>query len=276
MQKAKSFPFSKMQKISETGVFMKRFSQFGRSAMKSYAHRDDYYMFVLLTEGSASVEIDFEIKELTPGNMIIVSPWQVHGKPSGELWQADGWMLAVSPEFLSESDIRAIEEYSISSCPFSPGESIIEDISELYAMLERYRENIIICNALAATVKSIVISSLDTCRKVISDRYLSITLQLRKQLDLHLAGKRSPSVYASMLNITEVYLNEAVKGATGLSAGAYIRNRIIVEAKRQLAYTSLPAKEIAFSLGYEDYAYFSRVFRKNVGKSPAEYRKNLK
>ena len=79
-----------------------------------------------------------------------------------------------------------------------------------------------------------------------------------------------------MLNISEVYLNEAVKESVGLSVGAYIRARIILQAKRQLAYTSLSAKEIAYSLGYEDYAYFSKLFRKNVGKSPSDYRKNLK
>ena len=79
-----------------------------------------------------------------------------------------------------------------------------------------------------------------------------------------------------MLNISEVYLNEAVKGATGLSVGAYIRNRSIIQARRQLAYTSMSVKEIAFALGYNDYAYFSKLFKKSVGKSPMEYRKNLK
>ena len=79
-----------------------------------------------------------------------------------------------------------------------------------------------------------------------------------------------------MMNISEVYLNEAVKGTTGLSAGAYIRSIVIMQAKRQFAYTSLSAKEIAYSLGYEDYAYFSKLFTRCTGKSPSEYRKNLK
>lgn len=111
---------------------------------------------------------------------------------------------------------------------------------------------------------------------MVSGRYRAITLRLRKLLDIHLVVEKNPSAYASMMNISEVYLNEAVKGATGLSVGAYIRNMVMVRAKRQLAYTSLSAKEIAYALGYEDYTYFSRLFAKCTGKSPSEYRKNLK
>ncbi len=87
---------------------------------------------------------------------------------------------------------------------------------------------------------------------------------------------KSPAAYALMLNISEVYLNEAVKGATGLNVSTYIRNRLMIQAKRQLAYSSLASKEIAYNLGYEDYAYFSRLFKKSAGVSPSEYRKNLK
>lgn len=276
MTKPKEIPVSIMRKISGSGVFVKRFGQFGKVAMRSYAHRDDYYMVVLLTDGSASVEVDFERKELTAGDILVISPWQVHGKPSDAEWNADGWMLAFSPEKLSESEARAIEQYSISSRPFSPGGGVVNDIASLCGMLERNRDDAGVCCALASAVKRFVISALTASASEGPGRYKAITLRLRKLLDTHLALEKSPSAYASMLNISEVYLNEAVKASTGLSAGAYIRAAVIVEAKRQLAYTSLPANEIAYGLGYEDYAYFSRLFKKNVGVSPAGYRRNLK
>lgn len=104
---------------------------------------------------------------------------------------------------------------------------------------------------------------------------MAITLSFRKLLDKYLTQEKSPAAYASMLNISEVYLNEAVKGATGLSVGAYLRSRIVIEAKRMLIYTSKSAKEIAYSLGYNDYAYFSRLFRKHAGMSPSEFAKTL-
>lgn len=82
MPKPADIPFSKMQKISRSGVFVKRLGHYGESMMRPDAHRDDYYIVVLLTAGSASVEIDFEKKELNAGELLMVSPWQVH-KPSG-------------------------------------------------------------------------------------------------------------------------------------------------------------------------------------------------
>ena len=276
MSKPRNIPFSKMENISVSGIFIKRFDRDGTTAMKSYAHRDDYYIFVLLTGGSASIEIDFERKELNSGDILIVSPWQVHRKPADGLWCADGWLVAFSPEMLSESEVRVIDEYSISPHTFSAGVNIVEDIVALCSMLERSSDNDYISNALASAVKCFVLSALDSPDKEISGRYTAITLKLRKLLDRHLTQEKSPAAYAAMLNISEVYLNEAVKCATGLSAGAYIRGRVIVQAKRQLTYTSLSAKEIAYSLGYDDYTYFSKLFRKCVGMSPSDYRKNLK
>lgn len=265
-----------MQKISASGVFVKRFGQSGRLPMKPYAHRDDYYILALLTEGNVAVEIDFKRKELQAGDILIVSPWQVHNRPEGEKWDADGWMLAFSPEMLTEQEAGIIEEYSISPSPFSPDDAVTDDVVTLCSMMDRNRENNAVFGALASAVKSIVLSTLNTDGTAVSGRYRAITLRLRKLLDIHLVAEKRPSAYASMMNISEVYLNEAVKGATGLSVGAYIRNMVMVRAKRQLAYTSLSAKEIAHALGYEDYAHFSKLFSKSIGMSPSEYRKNLK
>lgn len=276
MPKPKNIPFSQMQNISDSGVFIKRFGDNAKVAMKPYAHRDDYYIAVLLTEGTALVEIDFERIELTEGDILIISPWQVHSKPSGAVWQANGWMLAFSPELLSESETRLIEEYSISPYPFNPGKNIVADIDTLCSILERNEGKHSISVALASSIKSLVLSELNISDRSTSGRYRAITLKLRKLLEQQLTKEKSPVAYASMMCISEVYLNEAVKSATGLSAGEYIRSRAMIHARRQLTYSSLSAKEIAYSLGYDDYAYFSRLFKKHVGKSPSEYRKNLK
>lgn len=265
-----------MQKISPAGFFLKHFFQFWKIEMRPYAHRDDYYIIAMLTDGSAALEVDFERIQLKAGDILIVSPWQVHRKPSGEQWCADGWMLAFSPEFLTEREARAIEEYSISPHPLSPDENFVNDIVSLCVMLERNCGDDNVAGALAAAIKSIVLSAIAKSERGMIGRYMSITLSFRKMLDKHLAHEKGPAAYASMLNISEVYLNEAVKCATGLSVGAYIRSRLIIEAKRLLVYTSMSAKEIAYSLGFSDYSYFSRFFRKYVGISPSEYSKNLK
>lgn len=276
MPKPSDIPFSKMRDISDSGVFVKRFSQYGNVTMKAHAHRDDYYLVVLLCDGEATVEVDFEKMRLEKGDILIVSPWQVHNKPKDESWDASGWIIALTPEILSESETEDIENYSISPRPFSPGKDKASDIALLCEMSERNKGDQSIFVALASAVKSIVFSALDKSETAIKSRYKAIATQLKKLLDRHLIEEKSPSAYAAMMNISEVYLNEAVKGATGLSAGAYIRHTAIIKARRQLAYSSMSSKEIAYSLGYNDYAYFSKLFKKSVGMSPSDYRKNLK
>lgn len=276
MPKPRDIPFSSMKNISGSGVFVKRFDMSRQTEMKSFAHRDDYYMVVFLTDGSAAVEVDFERKELSAGNLLVISPWQVHAKPSEEEWRCAGWLLAFAPEVLSDMESRIIEEYSASAVPLSPGMDIISDMEALCSILEKNRDNSSISMSLASAVKSLVLPCIENSSGNISERYRKVVVKLRKLLDRHLAVTKSPAAYASMLNISEVYLNEAVKGVTGLNVGAYIRNKVMIQAKRFLAYSSLSSKEIAYRLGYDDSAYFSRLFRKCAGVSPSDYRKNLK
>jgi AraC family transcriptional activator of pobA len=54
-----------------------------------------------------------------------------------------------------------------------------------------------------------------------------------------------------------------------------IEARLMREARRQLAYTSLPVSTIAYTLGFGDPAYFSRVFGRVEGLSPRAFRERL-
>jgi AraC-like DNA-binding protein len=51
-----------------------------------------------------------------------------------------------------------------------------------------------------------------------------------------------------------------------------IKDRIILEAKRLLTYTQMSAKEIAYHLGYDDPAYFNRLFAQKVGDTTTNFR----
>lgn len=103
-------------------------------------------------------------------------------------------------------------------------------------------------------------------------RHAGIVLQLNSMLQTYITESHSPSYYADKLNLSPVYLNEVVKRVTGWSVSNYIRNEIVLRAKRLLYHTNLTAKEIASSLGFEDNAYFTRLFTKATGKSPLQFR----
>ena len=107
-------------------------------------------------------------------------------------------------------------------------------------------------------------------------RHIELILSFFHLLTEHIAISRSPSYYASLLHISPVYLNEIVKEVTGISTTSYIKNELILQAKRLLVHTDLAIKEISNRLGIDDYSYFSRIFTQTTGISPSMFRqKNL-
>ena len=105
-----------------------------------------------------------------------------------------------------------------------------------------------------------------------SHRHTEIMLQLRNLLAQHIAENHQPAFYASQLNISTVYLNEIVRKLTGLSTSSYIKNEIVLLAKRILARTDLSVKQIANQLGFEDWAYFTRLFTQATSITPTAFR----
>ena len=83
------------------------------------------------------------------------------------------------------------------------------------------------------------------------------------------------SDYAALLFVSPNYLTQIVRQATGKSAGVHIRQRVVLEAVRQVKLTGASMKEVAHNLGFDDYAHFSKFFKKAAGKSFTEIRKYL-
>lgn len=65
------------------------------------------------------------------------------------------------------------------------------------------------------------------------------------------------------------------KKATGLAPLEYVQNLRLEEAKQVLETTGLPIEEVAAAVGYEDIAFFRRLFRRRVGLTPAAYRRRF-
>lgn len=80
---------------------------------------------------------------------------------------------------------------------------------------------------------------------------------------------------AEKYSISVSYLSELLKEYLQLSFSEYISSKRIQKAKELLADDSLSIEQIAEQTGYNDYFYFTKVFKKNTGISPSKYRKNL-
>ena len=83
---------------------------------------------------------------------------------------------------------------------------------------------------------------------------------------------RSLSDYAQQLNVSKEHLRKVVKRCTGKGPLEWINEARILESKSLLFNTDLTVNEIAPRVGVEDPAYFSRLFKKNTGMTPIQYR----
>jgi len=106
--------------------------------------------------------------------------------------------------------------------------------------------------------------------------YQSVFSKFEKLVEEHFSKIKSATEYADLLNITQKHLNRIVKSITQKTTTEIITDRIVLEAKRQLLYTNKTLYEIAFDLGFTDYTYFSRLFKKQVTITASDFRKMYK
>jgi AraC family transcriptional activator of pobA len=82
--------------------------------------------------------------------------------------------------------------------------------------------------------------------------------------------------YAGQIGITAAHLNALCRQAVNQSALVLIHDRMLLEAKRSLVYTSMTVSVVSYSLGFADPAYFTRFFKRQTGMSPKEFRVQAK
>lgn len=100
----------------------------------------------------------------------------------------------------------------------------------------------------------------------------SLFLRFRKLLEQYYTEWKSVTAYADKLCVTPNHLSVSIKRETGRPASAHIQQRIMLEAQRLLANHDTPLKEIAYQLGFDDVAHFSKLFKRCHGVSFSHFK----
>jgi len=79
---------------------------------------------------------------------------------------------------------------------------------------------------------------------------------------------------ATKFNYSKSYLHTKFKIKTGYPVMVFFNLKKVQKACEYLNYTDLSIKEVSFKMGFEDPLYFSRIFKKYMGKSPREYKQS--
>ncbi len=271
----KQIPVHILKDRTDVGLQLKRFKKGVYSSDDESvigAHRDDHYIFFVLESGSGSIVIDFNEMHLPGGCLYYVLPSQVHQRIQSE--GIDGWFIAVDTS-LVPAECRSIFEGRLflqQPCPLNGTqlEQCHELLMLLFAKYEEERNGTFGLMALHALLKSFLAIAAgcydhNEGPDVKVSRPAQITAQFRDLLAAEMRIIKSPADFAARLNVSETYLSEAIKKATGFPASYWIQQEVMMEAKRLLYYSQLTVKEIAHDLGYTDHSYFSRLFRKVTG-----------
>jgi len=105
-----------------------------------------------------------------------------------------------------------------------------------------------------------------------SESMRDIVCRVRAYIDKNYAEDISLSTLAQRFSVDDSYLSRTFKQQTGCNLMLYLASARIAQAKRLLAQKDLSITDVAQLVGYDDYAYFSRVFKRMEGKSPRAYR----
>ena len=104
----------------------------------------------------------------------------------------------------------------------------------------------------------------------------SVADRVREFVDAHYREDIGRESLEEILYFDPDYSSRLFKKETGMSFMHYVIQKRMTEAKRLLLNSSMPVGAIAAQVGYDNYSYFSRLFKRNVGITPAEYRRNNK
>ena len=104
------------------------------------------------------------------------------------------------------------------------------------------------------------------------DRFRQRVERFAELIENHFREWRPLAFYADRLGVSTAQLNNTCRRETGHSAQHMLHQRLLLEARRLLAFSDLDVTAIAYALGFKDPAYFSRFFTRHEGVAPSGYR----
>lgn len=225
------------------------------------------------------------------GTLLFIAPGQVYGiETNGEKQQAQGHALLFHPDLIHGTSLgKNIKDYTFFSYEINEAlhlstreRSIINDCFEKI----RYELE----HPIDAHSKTLIVSYIELflhyCKRFYERQFNTrshvnkdLLARFEKVLDDYFTSEKpqelgSPTVSycAEKLFLSANYLGDLLKKETGKSALEHIQLKMIDVAKEKIFDSSKSISDIAWELGFKYPQHFTRMFKKQVGVSPAEYR----
>jgi AraC-like DNA-binding protein len=284
MAKKKSvIPFHFMEDRTWSGIEIKHITEISDSdaGFINTAHRDDHYIFIFQERGEGKMMVDFKEVYVKGSGVFCILPGQVHYGVVMD--HADVWFLALDAGWIHEHYRPVfIDRHQLVKTEGATCDRLRSCVTLLHEACTGEAGGNFQHNVMRSLVDAYLgmLAGIFTAGNIAAgcpvSRTAIITSQFKHMLVERFREMKSPAGYASALNISPAYLNEAVKAATGMPVSYWIQEEVMTEARRLLYYTDNTVKQVADDLGYEDHTYFTRVFTKCTGTPPLAYRKKYR
>ena len=253
----------------------------------------DYYTIGLKRNVAHKLFYGQQEYDFDEGVMTFIAPNQVMNlasNPNIKLKKPTGWLLLVHPDFLWNSALaKQIKDYEFFGYTINEGLflsekeeqmmiDLLENIQREYqSHIDKFSQKIVVSQLeLLLNYAERFYERQFITRKISNHHILS---QLEHLLTSYFKDRSIenglPTVQwvADELHLSPNYLSSVLKTLTGQSTQQHIHNKLIEKAKEQLTTTPLSVSEIAYGLGFEQPASFTKLFKSKTEMSPIEFRK---
>jgi AraC-like DNA-binding protein len=247
-------------------------------------HQHDFEELIIGMAGQLEHFIDFRTETTAAPFASFVTKGKVHRvRPGMKDGACDMWVMRFKSEFIPETTFQL---YTLYHGNANVGLKAGPCFERLVA----------ICGMMAGEMEQPE-PDLAVVRQLLSTLFTLISSERRKQhpeetplpgshdetfrnflgiLEQNFRQERDVEFYASQLFMSVRNLNLITQHILQQSVSRIIETRKLIEAKNLLISTDKPVSEIGFELGYEEKAYFTRVFKKNSGQTPTEFREEMR
>ena len=237
-----------------------------------------FAQMVFVLDGTGEMSLDGDVFIFKSPAVLVVPAFHIHGFNYARA--SKGWVVTIEIGYLGELQVRAPELRSIFEVGgyFSLSAKALTVVTQSIAALGSELGGSHRGRMIGAEVQVLQIlltllrdrpreqSNAPSQRGDLVDRFVALVEdRFRTQPDVE--------AMAFALKVTTAQLRLACRMMTGLSPLAIMHERLVAEAKRCLIYSSMSVAEIAYSLGYQDAAYFSRFLAKKLGVTPTAFRR---
>ncbi|RKE22266.1 AraC-like DNA-binding protein [Streptomyces sp. TLI_171] len=251
------------------------FDAIGPLSRAEFPHRHAFYELAYVTAGSGAHVVDLAEYRVEPPVLFAVLPGQVHHWR--EVRELDGWVLLFNEDFLLRhpEDLGLLRALAAEPPP-RPDHRGDRELRHLLGELTAEQQAGLdgAPGVLQALLHVLLVRALRMADGAGRARAAAHPLAERFGRMIAEGGRTDRSVLALAreLGVSAGYLHEVVKEATGRTPARLVREQQTLEAKRLLASTELTIRQVAAAAGFSDPAYFCRFFRREVGRTPGEFR----